>query len=579
MDTATAILCKAVGTFEANCFKGFSMSLSKGRARAFLLILSVWLTTTAFDCPWAPKPDPGTHALPITHAVQLQCYYCVPATIVMWSTYLYGNQPDTTQTNVWNWMANNPSYPGQTTAACGRGTSEGLAAVAAATFLKRAIGLEEYSGYNGRRQAVADQERGIDIGTPTIALVNGATHVVLVRGATWTELDDALKRPRNEFVMVHDPAAQPNGAYTVGEWLNGRIRLTTNCGAAVDCARSIQLGGLKDSAAQALATFDQAGGVIEGPGPQNPTGRYKLNGQGSCYWEPNDSGPNQCTPSATGRYKLDGSGNCYWDPNDSGPNQCTPELLQAAGNSLWSRARRAGLGAFGNLSSRPRVSTMSLTTWRGAGSHAPRPGTPSAAAEARSAARDDLADPPYPLATEPAKIMANLVHEARESGLDRALGIPALAMRNKELEARRILPVRDVSDSRDYYVVELVDRQGRRVADVAITAAGEIMGGQAITKADNPSLDTVAVQNRVRNKMGRLPTKVRYVYAHNTVEPGSSIFRPLAVADTASGPVYFNSSGEAFAELSSPLLKQVPADDPVRSLPGEVLKLKKLDWN
>jgi hypothetical protein len=57
-----------------------------------------------------------------------------------------------------------------------------------------------------------------------------------------------------------------------------------------------------------------------------PTGRYKYNGSGQCYWEPNDSGPNQCTPPPppTGRYKLDGQGHCYWDPYDSGPNQCTP---------------------------------------------------------------------------------------------------------------------------------------------------------------------------------------------------------------------------------------------------------------
>jgi hypothetical protein len=31
-----------------------------------------------------------------------------------------------------------------------------------------------------------------------------------------------------------------------------------------------------------------------GGGPQ--TGRWKYAGNGSCYWEPNDSGPDQCTP-------------------------------------------------------------------------------------------------------------------------------------------------------------------------------------------------------------------------------------------------------------------------------------------
>lgn len=61
--------------------------------------------------------------------------------------------------------------------------------------------------------------------------------------------------------------------------------------------------------------------------PPPPTGRYKYDGQGGCYWDPNDSGPDQCQP-ATGRWKLDGNGGCYWDPNDSGPDQC---LLAAQG--------------------------------------------------------------------------------------------------------------------------------------------------------------------------------------------------------------------------------------------------------
>jgi hypothetical protein len=55
------------------------------------------------------------------------------------------------------------------------------------------------------------------------------------------------------------------------------------------------------------------------------TGRYKIGKPGECYWEPRDSGPNQCTPrpAPTGRWKESG-GRCYWDANDSGPNQCRP---------------------------------------------------------------------------------------------------------------------------------------------------------------------------------------------------------------------------------------------------------------
>jgi hypothetical protein len=52
-------------------------------------------------------------------------------------------------------------------------------------------------------------------------------------------------------------------------------------------------------------------------------GRWKLGGDGSCYFDPEDSGDDQCSPNA-GRWKLGGDGSCYWDPADSGPNQCTP---------------------------------------------------------------------------------------------------------------------------------------------------------------------------------------------------------------------------------------------------------------
>lgn len=51
-------------------------------------------------------------------------------------------------------------------------------------------------------------------------------------------------------------------------------------------------------------------------------GRWKSDGNGGCYFDPNDDGPDQCSPPS-GRWKFDGSV-CYWAANDSGPNQCDP---------------------------------------------------------------------------------------------------------------------------------------------------------------------------------------------------------------------------------------------------------------
>ena len=53
------------------------------------------------------------------------------------------------------------------------------------------------------------------------------------------------------------------------------------------------------------------------------SGRWKLGGDGGCYFDANDDGPDQCAP-APGRWKLGGDGTCYFDPTDGGPDQCAP---------------------------------------------------------------------------------------------------------------------------------------------------------------------------------------------------------------------------------------------------------------
>ena len=67
-------------------------------------------------------------------------------------------------------------------------------------------------------------------------------------------------------------------------------------------------------------------------------GRWKLGGDGSCYFDASDSGPNQCEPSrstpgqqSAGRWKLGENDTCYFDPNDSGPDQCTAPSSTGAG--------------------------------------------------------------------------------------------------------------------------------------------------------------------------------------------------------------------------------------------------------
>jgi hypothetical protein len=59
------------------------------------------------------------------------------------------------------------------------------------------------------------------------------------------------------------------------------------------------------------------------------SGRWKLGGDGGCYFDATDEGPDQCAP-ATGRWKLGGDGTCYFDATDGGPDQCAPVTSAAA---------------------------------------------------------------------------------------------------------------------------------------------------------------------------------------------------------------------------------------------------------
>lgn len=76
-------------------------------------------------------------------------------------------------------------------------------------------------------------------------------------------------------------------------------------------------------AATSLFAATGTGTVNEPVAAATADGRWKLGGDGSCYWDPDDSGSDQCSPNQ-GRWKLGGDGSCYWDANDSGPNQCEP---------------------------------------------------------------------------------------------------------------------------------------------------------------------------------------------------------------------------------------------------------------
>jgi hypothetical protein len=66
-----------------------------------------------------------------------------------------------------------------------------------------------------------------------------------------------------------------------------------------------------------------AGVTAATPEARGLDGRWKLGGDGGCFFDATDSGPDQCAPT-TGRWKLGGDGSCYFDATDGGPDQCAP---------------------------------------------------------------------------------------------------------------------------------------------------------------------------------------------------------------------------------------------------------------
>jgi hypothetical protein len=54
----------------------------------------------------------------------------------------------------------------------------------------------------------------------------------------------------------------------------------------------------------------------------NTDGRWKIADDGSCVFDANDTGADQCDPTP-GRNKIGDDGQCYFDANDIGPDQCT----------------------------------------------------------------------------------------------------------------------------------------------------------------------------------------------------------------------------------------------------------------
>jgi hypothetical protein len=168
---------------------------------------------------------------------------------------------------------------------------------------------------------------------------------------------------------------------------------------------------------------------------------------------------------------------------------------------------------------------------------------------------------PYPHATTPDEVLANVVAYAKQTHLAETTQMPQLLNKNHELRVHRLLDVKSLWRREDYYLLELDDTSGRPLANAAIERDGALIGVEDLRPATDLSRPVdLSGAVALARRFTREPVKsVRYVYAPNYAEPGGSPFRPLAAVETADGVLYVNSRGEGFAESGSGLLARANA--------------------
>lgn len=499
--------------------------------------------TACLDETAPPVPLPGDTRLSVPYHQQIDTNnnnYCVPATVLMWLDYVNPAPfPDTYEDTIWQFADSH-----------GWAAPGGIDNYAIPLIVSNFIGYQTlravYNGTTEIRKAVADQQKGIAAHDPTLVEANYGIHAVLVVGASWQELSDA--RPSIDYMVIHDPAKFHTGfeLYTLNAWMGSK---GLACSGA--CAAQTMRQGQFFAAAEYDA-FEAAGGTYYGDPNPPVSGRWKLGGDGSCYWDPNDFGPDQCS-EATGRWKLGGDGSCYWDPNDGGPDQCQPEARGPRSDQghLFGRVRstvqrtlqvllasstrrqtltramirgKSGLSGFGTFSRRGLLNA------------APRQMSPEVARR-----------PPYPRATSSDKILANILFAARQMKLPEQFGSELYA-EDDALVVARILDVKS-EVTEDYYVVELDDKAGNPYSDVLISKTGWLksiadvrMGRQASV----PDIHEVAARLRAKFKG---PITVEYYYAGGNVQgPSGSEYIPLIKAETSDGTILVDMNLEMYRE-------------------------------
>lgn len=192
------------------------------------------------------NPSPHHHKmLPVPFLSQWYNGWCGAACIQMWAYY---DGRDPSQDDV-------ASFIGWT-------ISNVWAIADGVTYFTNSTGYPRLFGSSQYQQdlAMSTQVASVEDDVPSISIVDGGTHAVIIKGFDWT---DTSTGPRADGVSFHDPWRGPNWYQTAGEWKHAWFT-------AYNGEHLIVLGAFRyvSEGESGYANFLNQGGTYYG-GPEN----------------------------------------------------------------------------------------------------------------------------------------------------------------------------------------------------------------------------------------------------------------------------------------------------------------------
>jgi hypothetical protein len=226
-----------------------------------LTILFCVFFMTACYWPWQNSPPQGEHRLGVAFQHQESDQWCAIACISMWVKFR-GTPYPARQQDIYDYILWESSY-WWTMGAGGSLSNQGIQN---ALWDYSYIGTDnQYYVPSESRILIADIQKGISVGSPTIVVTNSGMHAKLVIGASWHQLGNY--QPNVDVMITADPWDYGARVDSVGYWLTN----VGNGDPGSTFYNTIHSSGQKFSALGELAEFDSWGGTYYGD-PEPPNG-------------------------------------------------------------------------------------------------------------------------------------------------------------------------------------------------------------------------------------------------------------------------------------------------------------------